>query len=472
MSSEPAEKASVLVVDDNDVNCVLLRRKLEAAGHRVTIAHDGPEALAKIDEERFDLVLLDVMMPEMSGIEVLEIIRKKYGVGDLPVIMATAADESADIVNAFTRGANDYVTKPFDFSVVMARTRTQLALRKAIEENRRLVEEVELRNRFIRQAFGRYVDNDVVSQLLETQEGLSLGGEKRRISVMMTDLRGFTALAERLPPESVVTMINNYLTIMTDVIMESGGTIDEFIGDGILVLFGAPVERPDHARMAVACALRMQMAITEVNRRNAEHGFPAVEMGVGINSGEVVVGNIGSEKRAKYGVVGHNVNLASRIESYTVGGQTLIADSTRAEAGDDLVIEATIEVRPKGFPDPIKLHRVTGLTRENLQLPQKADDMTPLRAPLPVGFAVMEGKDASGALTDAELIGLSEREAVVRSAVAPELLCNVRLHLDRNGAAIYAKVTETNGEQSFRIRFTAVPNDVAVKIGEILNGAR
>src|SRR5438132_12188995 len=114
MPPETEEKTSILVVDDSDVNCVLLRRRLEGAGYRVTVAHDGPEALAKIDGERFDLVLLDVMMPEMSGLEVLEIIRKKSGVADLPVIMATAADESADIVNAFSRGANDYVTKPFD----------------------------------------------------------------------------------------------------------------------------------------------------------------------------------------------------------------------------------------------------------------------------------------------------------------------------------------------------------------------
>jgi adenylate cyclase len=475
MSSE-APKASVLVVDDNDVNCVLLRRRLESAGHIVTVAHDGREALRKIDEERFDLVLLDVMMPEMSGLEVLEIVRKRFGVADLPIIMATAADESADIVKAFGMGANDYVTKPFDFSVVMARTRTQLALRSAMEENRRLVQEVELRNRFIRQTFGRYLDNEVVSRLLENEEGLTLGGEKRRISVLMSDLRGFTSLAERLSPEDVVAVINNYLTVMTDVIMLSGGTIDEFIGDGILVLFGAPVERADHARAAVACALRMEQAISEVNRRSAERGLPLVEMGIGINSGEVVVGNIGSEKRAKYGVVGRHVNLASRIESYTVGGQILIAESTRQEAGDDLVVERSIEVLPKGLPDPILMHSVRGMRRENLMLSDNDDDLVNLPETLPAGIAVMEGKDAGGALTDAELVALSPRGAVVRSTMRPEVLWNVRLHLHLgsqiDNLAIYAKVTESPaaGESLFRVRFTAVPSEVAQKIEEILRG--
>lgn len=475
MSSE-APKASVLVVDDNEVNCVLLRRRLEGAGHVVTVAHDGREALQKIDDERFDLVFLDVMMPEMSGLEVLEIVRKRFGVADLPIIMATAADESADIVKAFGMGANDYVTKPFDFSVVMARTRTQLALRSAMEENRRLIQEVELRNRFIRQTFGRYLDNEVVSRLLETQEGLALGGVKRRISVLMSDLRGFTSLAERLSPEDVVAVINNYLTVMTDVIMLSGGTIDEFIGDGILVLFGAPVERADHARAAVTCALRMQQAISEVNRISAERGLPIVEMGIGINSGEVVVGNIGSEKRAKYGVVGRHVNLASRIESYTVGGQILIAESTREEAGDDLVVEGSIEVRPKGLPDPILMHSVRGMQRENLMLSESDDDLVNLPQSMPAGIVVMEGKDSGGTLTEAEIVALSSRGALVRSTIHPELLCNVRIHLKLglplDTSPIYGKVTESPsaGEWHFRVRFTSVPAEVAQKIEEILQG--
>jgi class 3 adenylate cyclase len=454
--------ASILVVDDSEVNCTLLRRQLERASYRVTVARGGQEALRNIDEASFDLVLLDVMMPDINGLQVLESVRKRHGVGELPVIMATSNDQSEDIVQALTLGANDYVTKPFDFAVVLARVRAQLALRQAVEENRRL-------QLFIRQLFGRYVDNEIVSQLLEKQEALSIGGEKRPVTVLMADLRGFTALAERLPPESVVRMLNNYLTVMTDVIMTEGGTIDEFIGDAILVLFGAPVERDDHARAAVRCAIRMHLAMAEVNRRNGEEDLPAVEMGIGINTGEVVVGNIGSERRAKYGVVGHHVNLASRIESYTLGGQILISDNTLREAGEGVLTAETLTVHPKGVPEPLLLHSVRGI--EDLSLPERAGAVVPLRAPLAARFAVLEGKDSGGAMTDAEVIALSDREAIVRGE-APEVLSNVKMHVRLAGqpleaSTIYGKVMPAAGD-GFRVHFTSVPPEVAKRILQTL----
>lgn len=466
-SDETPVSASILVVDDSEVNRLLLRRRLEAAGHRVTVANDGREALAKIEAEPFDLVLLDVMMPEVGGLEVLETVRRTRTVAELPIIMATANDEVADIVKAFSLGANDYVTKPFDFAVVLARTGTQLALRRAMDENRRLVEEVELRNRFIRQTFGRYVDREVVERLLATHEGLSIGGEKRRVTVLMSDLRGFTSMAERLAPESVVAIINNYLTVMTDVIMECGGTIDEFIGDAILVLFGAPVERPDHARAAVVCALKMQLAIAEVNRRNREQSLPDVEMGIGIDSGEVVVGNIGSEKRTKYGVVGRTVNLASRIESYTLGGQTIVSETTAREAGNDLVIGSSIEVHPKGSPQPITLHRIRGIG--DIVLPETDDAVVTLGSPVAVRYAVVEGKDAGGVMRDAELVGISLREAVLRADEAPAALSNVKMQFATGDEeSLYAKVTDDSRDDQFRIRFTSVPDGAAQSIRALL----
>lgn len=471
---EAPKPATLLVVDDSDVNRLLLRRRLQAGGYQVEVASDGREALAKIDDGQFDLVLLDVMMPEVGGLEVLETVRKRFSVADLPIIMATANDESADIVAALQLGANDYVTKPFDFGVVLARISTQLALRRAMEENRRLIEQVELRNRFIRRVFGRYVDHEIVSQLLESQEALSLGGEKRNVSVLMCDLRGFTQMAERLPPESVVAIINNYLGVMTDVIMESGGTIDEFIGDAILVLFGAPVARPDHARSAVRCALRMQRTLESVNRMNSEQNLPSIAMGIGINTGEVVVGNIGSERRTKYGVVGRNVNLASRIESCTVGGQILISETTLTEAGTDLVCEGTLEVHPKGFPQPITLYDVRGIRGEDLDLSERPADLVQLSSPIPVRVGVIEGKDAGGGLDDGELSSLSSSEAIVRGIEPPAVLANVRLHFRLGDEAVdtpamYAKVIDVpDGTGTFRIRFTSIPDVAAEKIGEVL----
>src|SRR4030095_11608767 len=162
------------------------------------------QALAMIEAQPFDLVLLDIMMPGISGLDVLKAVRQRYAAADLPVIMVTAKDESDDIVAALQLGANDYVTKPLDFPVVLARTQTQLSLKRAMEEIQRLATQLERRNRFIRDAFGRYLTDEVVTSLLDSPAGLQLGGEKRRVTMLMSDLRGFTSLAGRLAPEQVV----------------------------------------------------------------------------------------------------------------------------------------------------------------------------------------------------------------------------------------------------------------------------
>src|SRR5579883_3433245 len=176
----------------------------------------------------------------------------------------------------------------------------------------------------MRRTFGRYLTDEVVASLLETPGGLTLGGERRKVTILISDLRGFSAISERLPPEQVVTILNLYLGTMSDTITRYSGTINEFIGDGIFVMFGAPIYREDDSERAVACAIAMQSAMVEVNRQNQQLGLPALEMGIGIHTGEVVDGNIGSQRRAKYTVIGNHVNLAARIESYTVGGQILI----------------------------------------------------------------------------------------------------------------------------------------------------
>src|SRR6266566_2093940 len=176
---------------------------------------------------------------------------------------------------------------------------------------------------FIRETFGRYVSDDVVASLLDSPEGLKLGGELRRVTVMMSDLRGFTPLAERLTPEEAIRFLNDYLQTMVDLILRYRGTINEIMGDGILVIFGAPTAAPDDAERALACAVAMQQAMGGLNARNRERGLPEIEMGIGVHTGEVIVGNIGSERRMKYAAVGSAVNLTGRIESYTTGGEIL-----------------------------------------------------------------------------------------------------------------------------------------------------
>lgn len=329
-------------------------------------------------------------------------------------------------------------------------------------------EQLEVRNRFIREAFGRYLSDEIVESLLETPEGLNLGGAKRTVTIMMTDLRGFTALTETLPAEKVVVMLNTYLSAMTEIILRYQGTIDELIGDAILAIFGAPLWRPDHAEKAVACAIEMQLAMEEVNRRNREAGLPAVSMGVGLNTGEVVVGNIGSEKRAKYGVVGLNVNLASRVESYSVGGQVLIAESTRSAVHAPLRVDGTLVVHPKGVKQPITIYEVGGIGEGyDLSLPVRAEALSPLAEPIDFSFTVLKGKDSLGEPLSGRIERLGETEAEIRVDAEIELLSDVRLSelrtaAGRTTADAYGKIAARQGSTagSLVLQFTSVPEPV------------
>ncbi|MCZ6873486.1 MAG: response regulator, partial [bacterium] len=403
-------QGTILVVDDNEMNRDMLARRLARRGYTVAVAEDGQQALQMIEAQPFDLVLLDIMMPGISGLDVLKTARERYSMADLPIIMATAKDQSEDIVAALKLGANDYVTKPLDFPVVLARTQTQLSLKRATEEIQRLAEQLEQRNRFIRHTFGRYLTDEVVANLLDAPQGLQLGGEKRQVTLLMSDLRGFTSLAERLAPEQVVTILNRYLATMVEVITPYQGTIDEFIGDAIFVIFGAPIQRPDDAPRAIACAVAMQLAMQSVNQQNQRDGLPEVEMGIGIHTGNVVVGNIGSDKRAKYGVVGSSVNLTGRIESYTVGGQILISDSTRQAVGPMLRIAEQMAIETKGVEQPITLHDVRGIDGTfNVFLPDKEDTLVPLQEPIPCRCTVLEGKHLGNTTFTGHFVKLSAR---------------------------------------------------------------
>lgn len=351
----------ILVVDDNELNRDLLSRRLSKSGFSVGVAADGLLALDWLQKNPCDLILLDIMMPGMSGVDVLAKLRQTHDGTVLPIIMVSANDTREDIVGALQAGANDYVSKPIDYPVVLARVQAQLALKRANDKVRALVAEVERRNAFIRQVFGRYLTDDVVEAILDAPDGLRLGGERREITIMMADIRGFTHISSKLEATDVVAMVNNFLSKMTEVIIRHGGTIDEFIGDAVLVLFGAPRPLANHAPRAVACAIEMQQVMEEVNRLNDEAGLARVSAGIGINTGEVVVGNIGSAKRLKYGVVGHNVNFTSRIESYTAGGEVLVSGRTRELCGDILQVVREIRVTPKGFDDEVELAYVGAL---------------------------------------------------------------------------------------------------------------
>lgn len=330
----------------------------------------------------------------------------------------------------------------------------------------------------IRKAFGRFVTDEIVANLLENPEGLKLGGERRKITILTSDIRGFTAISERLPPEEVIKIINLYLGYMADVITQYQGTIDEFMGDGILVLFGAPTVREDDAERAIACALAMQFAMQPVNEKMHQLGLPQLEMGIGINTGEVVVGNIGSEKRTKYGIVGDQVNLTYRIEGYTVGGQIFVTESTLEEVQSDVITDEQREVQPKGVHKPIMIYEVVGITgKYNLLLSKQEETFFLIPDPLFVRFATLEGKQVDRTIVTGKLVQLSAREALMwvdPTQALPPPLTNLKLNLCFTGDEIasdedvYAKVLEKPAvDNHFYIRFTNRPPEIERQLNEL-----
>jgi len=292
---------------------------------------------------------------------------------------------------------------------------------------------------FIRDTFGRYVTKEVVKELLDTSDGLKLGGEIREVTIMLSDLRGFTPIAEQLRPDQVIEVLNSYLSQMSKIIGQYKGTINEFIGDAILTFFGAPVKYGDSPARAVACALAMQLGMEEVNRKNNEKGLPPLYMGIGINTGDVIVGNIGSKERAKYGVVGHNINLTSRVEGSTIGGQILITPSTHEKIKDLLIVRSVRSIRFKGVEENIDLYDVIGMKAPyNLMLPDVTDERTPLKTPISVTLNRMKDKKAVSEAIVAELTHFSSLWATLK--VAEEIAPLQELRIDFIGEKTDGKV--------------------------------
>ena len=257
---------------------------------------------------------------------------------------------------------------------------------------------------FIRDTFSRYVTKEVVKKLLESKDALKMGGEIREVSILMCDLRGFTALTSTMAPEQIIILLNRYLGQMIEILLDQQAVIDEIVGDGILAFFGAPEAQEDHPQRAVATALKMQQVMQEVNRLNQADGLPTLEMGVAVNTGQVVVGNIGSDRRAKYSIVGSHVNFASRIEAYALGGQVIISSATYERVKELAEIGDVVEVEVKGMSGLVKLYEILGLgAGYDLHLASRTEIMVSLSEPLPVKIYRIEDKIITGTVGHARI---------------------------------------------------------------------
>lgn len=448
-------KGRLLVVDDEANNLQLIQQTLQER-YQLAFATNGVRALKIVEKIQPDLILLDIMMPEMDGYEVCRHLKADEKTKDIPIIFITAMSDVKNEAKGLKLGAVDYIAKPISPSILRARVKNHLALRQAREELKK-------QNRFIKKIFGRYLSHDVVKNILETPDGLKIGGERREVSIMMTDLRGFTALCGRLPPEDVMTILNTYIGVMIQIILRYGGTLVEIIGDGLFIVFGAPVFHKDHALRAVACAIEMQKAMPEVNQKNMALGGPETEMGIGINTGEVVVGNIGSEMRMRYSFVGNAVNLAARIESYTVGGQILVSESTKTVCDPVLKTEGQRDVLPKGIKGPVTVYEVTGIGGAyNLYLPKKELQMAVPDPPLTITFCTVEDKNAGKDICSAKVLMIGTEGMRIETGQPISVLSNIKITLsDFKGKeisdALYAKVIHAESSNRYVFKFTSVP---------------
>jgi class 3 adenylate cyclase len=364
-----------------------------------------------------------------------------------------------------------------DFSIAFNSMAQQL--KDSYEQLIELNKELDRRNRFIRKTFGRYTSAEIVETLLDEPDGLKLGGEKREVTLLMSDLRGFTALAERLEPTDVVALLNHYLSAMVDLIQKFGGTVDEIIGDAILVLFGAPTAMPDAAQRAVRCALEMQKAMPEVNEHNVQRGWPEIEMGIALHTGEVVVGNIGSTKRSKYGVVGRTVNLVARIESFTVGGQVLVSPALIHAARQGLILGDEIEVHAKGMPEALGCRELLGHEDyPELELAVENESCTTLAESVTLKYIRLSEKHVDEEIQSATLVGLSHRRAVIDAEEPLTRYTNIMLRLEvgvgeEEAQEIYAKVIRPLSESSnlYLIHFTSVAPSMRAILSQLLSNA-
>ena len=449
----------ILFVDDEPDLVPLIQqkfRRLVRSGEiDLVFAGDGVEALEHLDADAdIEVVVTDLNMPRMDGLTLLQRLADRGR--RHKAVVVTAYGDMENIRTAMNRGAFDFLTKPIDMDDLEVTLGQARAAAEADREADR-----------VRALFGRYLSDEVAEAILSDPAAYEGAGETREVSVLMSDLSGFSQISEHLEPERVVELLNVYLGAMTEVADAHGGTIDEFIGDAVLVLFGAPIAQDDHAQRAVACAVAMQRRMDGVNREMDRLGLPHLRMTAAVNSGRVVVGTIGSEKRSKYAVVGSPVNLTARIQTLAAPGEVLISEATRAAVGEAAVIGETRQASLKGFAAPVDVYSVAAATFAGTTVELDGPDVALelLDDPHAVEVAVLDGKQVDDATVPGRIVALSAYDAeLVVEAGVPER-ADLRLRLSAGPEAYaYAKalaVTPVGGGARVRLRFTVVPEPMA-----------
>jgi adenylate cyclase len=334
----------LLVVDDNKVNRLLLGRGLEQQGHAVAFAENGREALELLGSQPFDIVLLDIEMPEMDGYQVLERITSDLHLRYIPVIMTTATEELDSVVRCIELGAEDYLTKPVNPVLLRARIGASLEKKRLRDQQRDLIK--------------KFATAEVAEDLQES--GFALGGKSIEATAMFSDIRGFTTIAESQSPADIIELLNTYYTLMFEAISGQNGVVNQMVGDGLMAIFGAPLPLDDRCEHAVRAALEMMEMVELFNLDQVAQGKIPIRIGIGIASGQVIAGYTGTLRRATYTCVGDTVNLAARLEGHTkvVGEPILIDETTRLGLRSAIRVVDRGELKLKGKTQAVRVFSV------------------------------------------------------------------------------------------------------------------
>ena len=327
----------LLIVDDNKVNRLLMTRSVEQLGHTAAVAENGRIAMEMLAQEPFDILLLDIEMPEMDGFEVLEALKADPKLRDLPVIVTSSVEGLDNIVRCIELGAEDYIPKPVNKVLLNARVGASLERKRHNDEQTKLLD--------------RFATVEVAEHLSEG--GFAIGGQRLHATILFCDIRDFTAISETMAPEATIDLINTYYTLMFDAVSCQGGIVSLMVGDGLMALFGAPKPIENSARSAVAAAQDMLAMTAALNAERAVEGEPELRIGFGIATGEVVAGYTGTDDRATYTCIGKTVNLAARLEAHTkiVNRDILFDEETLHGLADQAACTPVPDVRFKGFSE-------------------------------------------------------------------------------------------------------------------------
>ncbi|OGC04306.1 hypothetical protein A2276_06875 [candidate division WOR-1 bacterium RIFOXYA12_FULL_43_27] len=359
------DQPKILVVDDNPQNVEIMKARLLSQDYKVIEAFNGEEALKKVEEEKPDLILLDVMMPKMDGFQVCEKLKSEEKTKLIPVIIVSARSGSEDILKGLQLGADEYLPKPFEHIELLARVKNLLKLRIAQKElelmNCGLKNKVSEQDKLLDSAkkLERYFSPQVVKMIMEKDPNAKLLNSRKLLTLFVSDIDNFTGISEASEPEDIINLLNEYFSVMTKIAFQHGGTVDKFMGDGMFIFFGDPIPQEDHAERALNMALAMQAEVQNMRKKwkAASHDL---QVSMGVTTGYVTVGNIGPEDRTDYTVIGNQVNAAFRLCSDAKPGQILVSQRTESLADAKFNFDKIGEVVIEGMKTPLMVYSLLG----------------------------------------------------------------------------------------------------------------